>query len=43
VDFNADELARDFHAGVPEAELKKYDAAKGINPETMRRLVGNAQ
>ena len=43
VDFNADELARDFHAGVPEAELKKYDAAKGINPETMRRLVGNPQ
>src|SRR4029077_10117089 len=43
VDFNADELARDFHAGVPEAELKKYDAAKGITPETMRRLVGNQQ
>jgi hypothetical protein len=28
---------------VPEAELKKYDAAKGLDPNTMRRLVGNAQ
>src|SRR5712691_8049603 len=43
VSFNADELARDYHAGVPEAELKKYDAAKGLDPETMRRLVGNLQ
>ena len=43
VDFNADQLARDYHAGVPEAELKKYDAAKRLDPETMRRLVGNPQ
>ena len=43
VSFNADELARDFHAGVPEAELKKYDASKGLDPETMRRLVGNPE
>ena len=40
VNFNPDELARDFHAGVPESELKKYDATKGLDPETMRRLVG---
>jgi catechol 2,3-dioxygenase-like lactoylglutathione lyase family enzyme len=40
VTFNPDELARDFHAGVPESELKKYDAARGLDSETMRRLVG---
>ncbi len=40
VTFNPDELARDFHAGVPESELKKYDAAKGLDPATMRRLMG---
>jgi len=43
VSFNADQLARDYHAGVPDAELKKYDPAKGLDPETMRRLVGNVQ
>ncbi len=43
VSFNADELARDYHAGVPEAELKKYDPAKGLDPETMKRLVGVTQ
>ena len=43
VNFDADELARDFHAGVPEAELKKYHAEKGLDPETMRRLVGVTQ
>src|SRR5260370_14749034 len=41
VSFDADQLARDYHAGVPEAELKKYDPSKGIDPETMRRLVAN--
>jgi len=40
VNFNADQLARDFHAGVPESDLKKYDATKGLDPETMRRLTG---
>ena len=40
VSFNPDELARDFHAGVPESDLKKYDVTKGLDPETMRRLIG---
>jgi len=40
VNFNADELARDYHAGVPESELKKYDATRGLDPATMRRLTG---
>jgi catechol 2,3-dioxygenase-like lactoylglutathione lyase family enzyme len=40
VTFNADELARDLHAGVPESELKKYDAARGLDPATLQRLVG---
>jgi catechol-2,3-dioxygenase len=41
VSFNPDELARDFHAGVPESDLKRYDVTKGLDPETMRRLVGS--
>jgi catechol-2,3-dioxygenase len=40
VNFNADQLARDFHAGVRESDLKKYDATRGLDPETMRRLMG---
>ena len=40
VTFIADELARDYHAGVPEAELKKYDATRGLDPATLRRLTG---
>ncbi|HYM04812.1 MAG TPA: VOC family protein [Stellaceae bacterium] len=40
VTFDPEELARDFHRGVPEAELKKYDAAKGLDPDTLRRLTG---
>jgi len=43
VNFDADELARKFHEGVPEAELIKYDASKGIDPETLRRLSGMTQ
>jgi hypothetical protein len=41
VSFNPDDLARDFHAGVPESDLKRYDVTKGLDPETMRRLVGS--
>jgi len=40
VNFDADELARKYHEGVPEAELIKYDASKGIDPDTLRRLTG---
>lgn len=40
VNFDPEELARNFHAGVPEAELKRYDAAKGLDPATLRRLTG---
>lgn len=40
VTFNPDELARDYHAGVPESELKKYDTAKGLAPLTMRLPTG---
>ncbi len=38
VHFDADEMARQFHAGVPEAELKKYHAEKGIDADVMRGL-----
>ncbi len=40
VTFNPDELARDYHAGVPESELKQYDAAKGLDRATMRHPTG---
>ena len=43
VNFDPEELARNFHAGVPEAELKRYDAAKGLDPATLRRLTGIEQ
>jgi len=43
VNFDADELARKFHEGVPEAELIKYDASKGLDPDTLRRLTGMTQ
>jgi catechol 2,3-dioxygenase-like lactoylglutathione lyase family enzyme len=38
VHFDADEMTRQFHAGVPEAELKKYHAEKGVDPAVMRGL-----
>lgn len=38
VTFDPDELARKFHAGVPEAELKKYDPAGGFDSNILRRL-----
>ena len=40
VTFDADELARQYHAGVPDAELKKYDATRGLDNATLRRLAG---
>jgi catechol-2,3-dioxygenase len=43
VNFDPEELARNFHAGVPEAELKRYDADKGLDPATLRRLTGIEQ
>jgi catechol 2,3-dioxygenase-like lactoylglutathione lyase family enzyme len=36
--FDPDELARKYHAGVPESELKKYDPAGGLDPSILRRL-----
>ena len=38
VSFDPDELARKYHAGVPEAELKKYDPERGLDPNVMRNL-----
>ena len=43
VNFDPEELARNFHAGVLESELKRYDAAKGLDPATLRRLTGIEQ
>ncbi len=36
--FDPDELARQYHAGVPEAELKKYRPEKGLDPNVMRNM-----
>ena len=38
VSFDPDELARQYHAGVPEAELKKYRSENGLDPEVFRNL-----
>jgi len=38
VTFDPDELARQYHAGVPEAELKKYRPEKGLDPNVMRNM-----
>jgi catechol 2,3-dioxygenase-like lactoylglutathione lyase family enzyme len=38
ISFDPDELARDFHAGVPEAELRKYRPEKGLDPNVFRNM-----
>jgi hypothetical protein len=38
VSFDPDELARQYHAGVPEAEIRKYRAEAGLDPKVMRNL-----
>jgi catechol 2,3-dioxygenase-like lactoylglutathione lyase family enzyme len=38
VSFDPDELARQFHAGVPEAELRKYRPEAGLDPNAMRNM-----
>jgi len=38
VSFDPDELARQYHAGVPESELKKYRPEKGLDPNAMRNM-----
>ena len=38
--LDPDDLARKYHAGVPEAELRRFDPAPGkIDPEMLRRMV----
>ncbi len=38
VSFDPDELARQYHAGVPESELKKYRPEPGLDPNFMRNM-----
>ena len=38
VSFDPDELARQYHAGVPEAELKRYRPENGLDPNAMRNM-----
>jgi catechol 2,3-dioxygenase-like lactoylglutathione lyase family enzyme len=38
VSFDPDELARQYHEGVPESELKKYRPEKGFDPSVMSNL-----
>ena len=38
ISFDPDELARQYHAGVPEAEIRKYRAEAGLDPKVMRNL-----
>ncbi|MBV8453169.1 MAG: VOC family protein, partial [Deltaproteobacteria bacterium] len=38
--FDPDELARMYHAGVPESELRRFDPSAGkFDPELLRRMV----
>ena len=38
VSFDPDEIARQFHAGVPEAEIRKYRPEAGLDPNAMRNM-----
>ena len=38
VSFDPDELARQFHAGVPEAEIRKYRSEAGLDSSVMRNM-----
>ncbi len=38
VSFDPEELARKYHAGVPEAELKRYDPSAGLDPKALSRM-----
>jgi catechol 2,3-dioxygenase-like lactoylglutathione lyase family enzyme len=38
VSFDPDELVRQFHAGVPEAELRKYRPEAGLDPKVFRNI-----
>jgi len=38
VSFDPDELARQYHAGVPEAKLRKYRPENGLDPNVMRNM-----
>jgi catechol-2,3-dioxygenase len=38
--IDPDELARKYHAGVPESELRRFDPSPGkLDPEMLRRMV----
>ena len=38
--FDPDDLARRYHAGVPESELRRFETGSGeFDPEIMRRMV----
>jgi catechol-2,3-dioxygenase len=39
VSFDPDELARKYHAGVPEADLRRYEPGSGNSPDVIRRLL----
>jgi catechol 2,3-dioxygenase-like lactoylglutathione lyase family enzyme len=38
VSFNPDELARQYHAGVPEAEIRKYRPESGLDKNALRDI-----
>jgi catechol-2,3-dioxygenase len=37
--FDPEELARKYHAGVPEAELRRFSGSGKFDPEMLRRMV----
>jgi catechol 2,3-dioxygenase-like lactoylglutathione lyase family enzyme len=38
VSFDPDEMARQYHAGVPDAEIRKYRPEAGLDPNAMRNM-----
>jgi catechol-2,3-dioxygenase len=37
--FDPDELARKYHSGVPEAELRRFEGSSRFDPEMLRRML----
>jgi hypothetical protein len=37
--FDPDELARKYHSGVPEAELRRFEGSSRFDPDMLRRML----
>jgi hypothetical protein len=37
--FDPDELARKYHGGVAESELRRFEPSGNFDPEVLRRMI----